>query len=62
MNENYFEGDEELGDDCAILKNLQTTIYEYGLHHFLIKLGAFSSFNHIIFFNIFIYLFGLWSP
>jgi hypothetical protein len=26
MHENSFEGDEELGDDCAILKKMQTII------------------------------------
>jgi hypothetical protein len=64
MHENSFEGDEELGDDCAILKKMQTTIYEYGLHHFLIKVGEFSSFNHISFFQyfyLFIYL-GCGAP
>ncbi len=46
------------------MKKMQTTIYEYGLHHFLIKLGEFSSCNHIIFFQyfyLFIYL-GCGAP
>jgi hypothetical protein len=43
---NFFEGDEELGDVCAILK-IWITSFSY------IILGEFSSFSYINFFQYF---------
>jgi hypothetical protein len=36
MQENSFERDEELGDDCAILKKFKP-LSKYGLHNFRIR-------------------------
>jgi hypothetical protein len=52
MHENSFEGDEELGNDCAILKKMQTTIRMWATPFSYIRLAEFSSYNHLSFFSI----------
>jgi hypothetical protein len=53
MHENSFERDEELGDDCAILKKFKTTIKIWVTQFPYTRLEKFSSFNHMSFFQYF---------
>jgi hypothetical protein len=47
MHENSVEGDEELGNDCAILKKMQTTIRTWATPFSYIRLRKSSSYNHL---------------
>jgi hypothetical protein len=53
MHENSVERDEELGNDCAILKTMQTTIRIWATPFSYIRLKEFSSYNHLSFFQYF---------